>query len=230
MDNPGWHARHRAKKVSPYPTQGYVSLFLDERALTVPIKTPSGFFATQDEARWSQPQRGPDGRYTPVEPNLQPMQESFVGGFAYPGAHSGPSSPPPPIPPKDDYIRRLQASNGHHGSALSQTSSISSYATGDSAATSGSSLTYVTQQMAKLSAVERSSQYRVARMNPHLQFMAGPLLRYDTVDEEGIWHGAALVVSKCIQSSSASPNSDHNTIVPSLKPRTLGQYTSHTLR
>lgn len=32
-------------------------------------------------------------------------------------------------------------------------------------------------------------------MNPHLQFMVGPLLRYDTVDVDGIWHGAAMIVT-----------------------------------
>lgn len=31
-------------------------------------------------------------------------------------------------------------------------------------------------------------------MNPYLQLMVGPLLRYDTVDENGIWHGACLIV------------------------------------
>ncbi|KAH8833526.1 hypothetical protein DL96DRAFT_1456583 [Flagelloscypha sp. PMI_526] len=50
-------------------------------------------------------------------------------------------------------------------------------------------------RLANLSAVERSSRLRTARMNPHLQFMCGPLLRYDTVDSDGIWHGAALVVT-----------------------------------
>ena len=34
-------------------------------------------------------------------------------------------------------------------------------------------------------------------MNPYLQYMCGPLLRYDTVDESGVWHGAALIVSEC---------------------------------
>lgn len=32
-------------------------------------------------------------------------------------------------------------------------------------------------------------------MSPYLQFMVGPLLRYDTVDENGLWHGAVLIVS-----------------------------------
>jgi len=34
-------------------------------------------------------------------------------------------------------------------------------------------------------------------MEPYLQLMVGPLLRYDTVDESGLWRGAALIVSKC---------------------------------
>ena len=34
-------------------------------------------------------------------------------------------------------------------------------------------------------------------MEPRLQFMCGPLLRYDTNDEYGIWHGVALIVSEC---------------------------------
>ena len=46
-----------------------------------------------------------------------------------------------------------------------------------------------------MTAVERSHNLRVARMHPLLQFMAGPLLRYDTVDADGVWHGAALIVS-----------------------------------
>lgn len=47
-----------------------------------------------------------------------------------------------------------------------------------------------------MTAVERSRNLRVARMDPILQFMAGPLLRYDTVDADGVWHGAALIVSE----------------------------------
>ena len=50
--------------------------------------------------------------------------------------------------------------------------------------------------IAQLSPVERSHRLRVIRMTPHLQLMAGPLLRYDTVDTYGVWHGFCLVVSK----------------------------------
>jgi hypothetical protein len=53
---------------------------------------------------------------------------------------------------------------------------------------------YVTG-LAQLSAVERSHILRSVRMNPVLQYMVGPLLKYDTVDDNGVWHGACLIVS-----------------------------------
>jgi hypothetical protein len=46
------------------------------------------------------------------------------------------------------------------------------------------------------SAVERSEMLNAPpRMTPHLQLMCGPLLRYDTVDSQGIWYGAVMVVT-----------------------------------
>ncbi|KAJ7046626.1 hypothetical protein C8F04DRAFT_1307530, partial [Mycena alexandri] len=45
-----------------------------------------------------------------------------------------------------------------------------------------------------MSAIERSQALRMPRMDPHLQFMVGPLLRYDTV-ENGVWHGAVMIVT-----------------------------------
>ncbi|KAF5330481.1 hypothetical protein D9619_005986 [Psilocybe cf. subviscida] len=50
-------------------------------------------------------------------------------------------------------------------------------------------------RLANMSAIERSKMLRIARMEPNLQFMCGPLLKYDTVDEDGVWHGAALIVT-----------------------------------
>ncbi|TRM61810.1 hypothetical protein BD626DRAFT_500604 [Schizophyllum amplum] len=76
----------------------------------------------------------------------------------------------PPVPSKDQYRKTSE------GDRRTQTSVTSS-------------------QMTNMSAVERSKMFRVARMEPHLQFMVGPLLRYDTVDTNGTWHGAALVVT-----------------------------------
>lgn len=49
--------------------------------------------------------------------------------------------------------------------------------------------------LAQLSPSERSRLQRIPQMNPYLQFMVGPLLRYDTIDKDGIWHGAALIVT-----------------------------------
>ncbi|TFK88792.1 hypothetical protein K466DRAFT_575189 [Polyporus arcularius HHB13444] len=152
MDNPGWHAYHRANK---------------------------------DEARWSAPHRGPDGRFQPVE-EVGPMAEPFVGGFLPP-----PSPNPslgPQVPPKDpSYFR----TDGHVPSSTSwqEVSRTESTLSGSG----GASSTY--SMFANMSAVERSKHLRVARMSPYLQFMAGPLLRYDTVDEHGVWRGAAMIVT-----------------------------------
>lgn len=46
-------------------------------------------------------------------------------------------------------------------------------------------------------------------MNPYLQLMVGPLLRYDTVDEFGVWHGACLIVCTfCLKGSLYELNSN----------------------
>lgn len=46
-----------------------------------------------------------------------------------------------------------------------------------------------------LSAVERTQVLpKPAHMSPHLQFMCGPLLRYDTVIDN-VWYGAAMIVT-----------------------------------
>ena len=52
--------------------------------------------------------------------------------------------------------------------------------------------------LSKLSPVERSQtlHHRKRTMHPYLQFMCGPLLRYDTIDADGVWRGAAMIVSK----------------------------------
>jgi hypothetical protein len=57
--------------------------------------------------------------------------------------------------------------------------------------------------LSRLSPLERSKalNFRKTVMQPYLQFMCGPLLRYDTVDEHGVWHGAALIVSECCRFS-----------------------------
>ena len=107
------------------------------------------------------------------------MAEPFVGGFLPPPSPA-PSLglPPPPLPPKDG--------SWPHGVRVSSTASWSEQSRTDS--------TY--SLFANMTAVERSKHLRVARMTPFLQFMAGPLLRYDTVDAMGTWRGAAMIVSE----------------------------------
>ncbi|PCH38463.1 hypothetical protein WOLCODRAFT_66563 [Wolfiporia cocos MD-104 SS10] len=120
--------------------------------------------ADKDRARWSSPQRGPDGRYQPIE-QIYPMEmpvpsslrPSYIGGA-------------PPPPPKDEEWVPTPA-NRHSIEPPSP------------------------ESLAHMSAAERARSYRVAQMEPHLQLMSGPLLRYDTVDEQGFWRGAALIVA-----------------------------------
>ena len=109
------------------------------------------------------------------------MQDGFVGGFnPYSSNMNGP--PTPGMPPwGGDQKMRMPMPNG--GPSMDYSSRHSSQGTMDSSR--------------HMSAVERSNQLRMARMQPHLQMMCGPLLRYDTVTEDGVWRGAALIVSTC---------------------------------
>ncbi|KAF8352304.1 hypothetical protein F5887DRAFT_23349 [Amanita rubescens] len=50
------------------------------------------------------------------------------------------------------------------------------------------------EQLAHLSPEERSRFQQIARMDPPLQFMCGPLLKYDTV-VNNVWYGAALIIT-----------------------------------
>ncbi|KAG6841682.1 hypothetical protein C0991_008320 [Blastosporella zonata] len=144
--------------------------------------------------------------------NISPMHEEFIGGFhiaprsptvpprpQYPPLPSSPLPPPPP--PKDEVYIEPGYEPGYHRLQI-QTQppyhapppDISGQPTPDYHYRPQQS-TITSAQLTQLSAVERSRTLRVARMNPHLQFMVGPLLRYDTVDEFGIWHGAAMIVT-----------------------------------
>lgn len=128
------------------------------------------------------------------------MSDGFIGGFdirtvppaqhhlGIPGFPS-PVSPAqsdsrPPTPPSKEGLngmRYLQRS-GDDSRQASQQETISSIGT------NGRSF------MTRLTAVERSQYLRAVRMNPYLQLMVGPLLRYDTVDERGMWRGACLII------------------------------------
>ncbi|KAJ6547407.1 hypothetical protein B0H19DRAFT_954671 [Mycena capillaripes] len=125
----------------------------------------------QRENEYYVPHRGPDGSFLPVQQQVGPMDETFIGGF-HPGFNNiRPSTPGPPPPPKD-------AIYSQPGSQFGQTTKSS----------------IASSHLTTLSAVERSHALRIPRMEPHLQFMVGPLLRYDTV-EDGVWHGAVMIVT-----------------------------------
>ncbi|PPQ81212.1 hypothetical protein CVT25_015736 [Psilocybe cyanescens] len=115
------------------------------------------------------------GYHQPVE-DVGPMDERFIGGFS---RELAPSPRPPALPPKD-YPPGLPMNNQAPETLYYPQPSQS---------------TILTSHLTTMTAVERSQILRVARMDPHLQFMCGPLLKYDTIDEHGIWHGAALVVT-----------------------------------
>ncbi|KAG6845184.1 hypothetical protein H0H87_012741 [Tephrocybe sp. NHM501043] len=181
MDINGWHAQRRARK--------------EDELLSV---------------------RRPDGRY-PAE-NISPMHEQFIGGFQVPRRPPPipprPDYPPPPPsplppapPPKDQVYIQPPYQPGYHQLQTQQTPYYAPpphsglpgqqppYQYGQTYHYPPPQSTITPSQLTRLSAVERSNTLRVACMNPHLQFMVGPLLRYDTVDESGIWHGAVMIVT-----------------------------------
>lgn len=108
------------------------------------------------------------------------MAEPFIGGFMPPPSPVPSIGPPPPLPPKDASWSRDSGMRMPSSASWSEASRTES--------------TY--SVFATMSAVERSKHLRVARMSPFLQFMAGPLLRYDTTDAAGVWRGAAMIVSE----------------------------------
>lgn len=137
-------------------------------------------------------QRGPDGRFQPLEQVL-PLPEDFIGGF---NPAVRPATPGPPLPPKDEAGVPPSPHYVAHSPLGLPPTSWAAAAPGGNGELRQPSVSSMTSQFTHMSAVERSQTLRVAKMNPHLQFMCGPLLRYDTVDERGVWLGAALIVSK----------------------------------
>ncbi|KAJ7752003.1 hypothetical protein B0H16DRAFT_1663119 [Mycena metata] len=122
----------------------------------------------ESETEYYVPHRGADGSFIPVE-TVGPMVDgNFIGGF-HPNMR--PSTPAPPLPPKDD----IYTQPGYHVGRTPKSSVTSS-------------------NLTTMSAIERSQALRMPRMDPHLQFMVGPLLRYDTV-EDGVWYGAVMIVT-----------------------------------
>ncbi|KAG5652343.1 hypothetical protein H0H81_005364 [Sphagnurus paluster] len=146
--------------------------------------------------------------------DIGPMNEQFIGGF---NIHQlpPPSPRPPALPPKDGFYEMP----GHqaHGSFYEQPEGRRP--SGHSYQASQSTIT--STQLTNLSAVERSQALRVARMNPHLQVHLDLSIdRYDTVDEHGVWHGAAMIVT----ADSGSIYEPHPTLTYEWNPDNNGPY------
>jgi hypothetical protein len=141
--------------------------------------------------------RGPDGRFRPLQQVL-PMEEASIGGWNVPQPSL---SVPPPPPPKDGVYTSVPPSAPSPISPhLLQTGyPFVNIPTASPAASPRAPRQSVDSvQLSRLTAVERSRSLKLTRMHPYLQFMCGPLLRYDTMDEHGMWHGAALIVSELL--------------------------------
>ncbi|KAJ8597901.1 hypothetical protein M405DRAFT_1808 [Rhizopogon salebrosus TDB-379] len=142
--------------------------------------------ARKEERRFSsEALKGPNGRYLPVE-EIDPLPEgsTLASGFHVPPPPLTPGSPPP-VPPKAN--AELPAYFSQSNANITSTPASHSMKPSVSGRSSVS--------LAQMTAVDRSRAQRLAKMEPHLQFMVGPLLRYDTVDENGLWRGAALIVT-----------------------------------
>lgn len=153
------------------------------------------------QAATQPPSRGPDGQFLPVA-HLGPIEDSFIGGWTMP-AQRQPS--PHPIPSGSNGDAGIQSGAAAPPPSLSPHLLQTGYPFVPTPPPSAPSVIHGVQPsfnqnpLSRLSAVERSQTLnrRKTVMHPYLQYMCGPLLRYDAVDEHGVWHGAAMIVSKC---------------------------------
>jgi len=171
MDNAGWHARRKA--------------------------------AQQEEGEL-RPSRGSDDQCLPVA-QVETMEDTSIRGWAT-GTPGQPSSHL--THPNGNGIAGTQSSVRAPPPALSaplQNGHPVAYRPPSSRpdVIQGIRPSFDQDPLSQLSPVERSRilKLRKVMMNPRLQFMCGPLLRYDTIDEHGMWHGAALIVTADAEST-----------------------------
>ena len=139
----------------------------------------------------------PGGFVGGFTPNYSPPPSTFQPAFPFPQPSPAPSpydgfpspsmdeSQPPPLPTMPPSFSYRQPQNYHATQNVDMDSNVSPLA-------SSSHL----QSISSMSAQERSRNLRIPKTKPHLEFMVGPLLRYDTI-ENGVWRGAVLIVSEC---------------------------------
>jgi hypothetical protein len=140
------------------------------------------------------------------------MEDAFIGGWAM--------APPGQASSSSHAAAQQPDGNGNVGTQLgvpAPTSPLSAHllqtgypfvrqpppsaaaaTAADPTAIQGVHPSFAQNPLSQLGPVERSHALNLRKrmMNPYLQFMCGPLLRYDTVDANDVWHGAALIVSE----------------------------------
>jgi hypothetical protein len=192
MDTPGWHARRKAAQEEVRLVSPFALIHFATRP------THSLFALVQESAL--PPSRGPDGHFRPLA-RVEQMEDVVIGGWVF----SPPRSPSPrptqldsggnlkieidvpaPHPSLSPYLRQTGYPFVHQSSILDSPDEHIP-------------LLHDETPLSKLGPVERSQKlnFKMRMMDPYLRLMCGPLLRYDTIDEHGVWHGAALIVSKC---------------------------------
>lgn len=148
-----------------------------------------GSFKRVQEAA-STPFRGPDGHFPPTS-QIESTDDVFIGGWVMPAPRH-----PSPLPTCPE-----GTSSGDASVQLDDTQPLC-FPTPRFRQTGYPFVRQSDQSMddtlgSQLSATERSQAFKRSRrfMDPYLQFTCGPLLRYDSIDSNGVWHGAALIVS-----------------------------------
>ncbi|KAG8921391.1 hypothetical protein FRC02_000272, partial [Tulasnella sp. 418] len=143
------------------------------------------------EAYYQTPERGPDGRWIPVE-SVKPLNEPFIGGFQpdrFVPVHHG-----------EGVVKMPEGagqSMGYVEPGYRPPGDVDPYLIPGATALEGRDQGAVTHPGPPWTAFKNRSEsfFEIGVMRPHLQFMCGPLLRYDTVDEHHIWRGACLIVT-----------------------------------
>ncbi|KAG8782803.1 hypothetical protein FRC15_006245 [Serendipita sp. 397] len=123
----------------------------------------------------------PDGSYRP-RITVNPINEPYTGSYhqASTSSSSGTWVPPSGPPPGSSANPPGYYAHANHPPSWMPDEE---------------KMAFEGKERPTLSAIERSNSYgRLDRMEPHLQFLCGPLLRYDTV-YAGKWHGAILIVT-----------------------------------
>ncbi|KZT11642.1 uncharacterized protein LAESUDRAFT_720903 [Laetiporus sulphureus 93-53] len=130
------------------------------------------------------PRPSDEGPALPFRPGAMPGEKPWTP--EKPGAVTDEVAPPLPARPDNRSEQTILTSP-------ESAWSLPSYP--DRTSLSRSSSGYSPAYLTKVPAAERTRVLKAGQMEPYLQLMAGPLLRYDTVDTDGVWRGAALIVT-----------------------------------